>query len=439
MNSMIKIALFLFASSNVGAINLSEIKPFKYEVLFTNPECKTYYYENPLSNQAGNEVKAKTKNAYCKSSDASRSQNRPDSPHSKFVEWISDKNTKSIFMSYLSFSKSSITKELCYAIKRGVTLTMIIDSNNEGDENRMREFDTLKKCAGQNPDVRLELRGGEGRGSNKLGYAHNKIFLVNFDQTGETKVAFSSGNLSSGLATHHENWHFVTTNTSTYFAKSHLCLMKGMLDHAQGKTEYAKYVSTCKKSIQAEPEQDIQTYFIPGEGKEALADIAKRFRQADHVQIAAHRFSLNSLNALIEEALSKGKEVNLVADDDLHYSSVYRRGIGRNMTQEAYKVKMLEKKGLKPRFIETWMDQLEEPVSMQLHHNKFLIFNKKGQVEAVFAGAGNLTDAAFNTNFENFYMISIDSVLEDFSKQYDYLYNKLGKSASELPTELELP
>lgn len=437
MKSLILVGLL--SSFTAQATRLSEIRPFEYEVLFTNPECKTYYYERPLVTNTGNEVRSKTRNAYCKSSDASRSQNRADSPHSRFIDWISDKNTKSIFMSYLSFSKSSITKELCYAIKRGVSLTMIIDSNNDGDENRMREFNNIEKCALGANNVRLELRGGEGRGGNKLGYAHNKIFLVNFDRQGETKVAFSSGNLSSGLATHHENWHFITTHSSSYFAQAHLCLMNGMLDHARGKKEYADYVAACKNKIQAEAEEDIQTYFVPGEGKQALSAMAKEFKNADKVMVAAHRFSLNSLNSMISDALSRNKIVQLVADDDLHYSSVYRRGIGRNMTQEAYKVKTLERQGLEAKFIETWMDDLEVPTTIQLHHNKFLIFKKGNQVNAVFAGAGNLTDAAFLTNFENFYMIRIPSVVEKFDSQYDYLFNKLGKSSEELPNTLELP
>jgi len=421
------------------ATSIKDFKPFDYEVLFTNPECKLYAYDQPQINSNGDEVKSKTKNAYCKSSDSSRSQNRSDSPHSRFIDWISDTKTKSIFMAYLSFSKHSVAEELCRAVKRGVKLTMIIDSNNDGDVNRMRELDYISKCGQNSTDVRLELRGGEGRGSNKLGYAHNKIFLINFDMKGETKIAFSSGNLSSGLATHHENWHFVTTNSSSYFAQAHLCLMNGMLDHHEGKKEYAQFVKSCKSKIDVPEEDDMKTFFVPGEGPQALAVMKKSFGESDLIQVAAHRFSLNVLEQLIKESLMKKKTVQLVADDDLHYSAVYKREIGRNMTNEAYKVKNLEAKGLQAHFIETWMDNLEAPESLQLHHNKFLIFTKKNHPFAVFTGAGNLTNAAFQTNFENFYFTTIDTVVEKFAEQYKYLFSKLGKSSRELPSELVLP
>ena len=63
-------------------------------------------------------------------------------------------------------------------------------------------------------------------------------------------------------------------------------------------------------------------------------------------------------------------------------------------------------------------------------------FDKKG---AVFTGAGNLTISAFKQNFENFYYITIPEVYDAFANQYNYLWFKLGKSHSELPTKLELP
>lgn len=438
MKMMTTITLFMMTWCTQAA-SLKDFKPFSYDVLFTNPECKTYSYDNPQINANGEEVKSKTKNAYCKSSDSSRSQNRTNSPHTRFIDWISDTKTKSIFMAYLSFSKHSVAEELCSAVKRGVRLTMIIDSNNDGDVNRMRELDFISKCAHNPSQVRLELRGGEGRGSNKLGYAHNKVFLVNYDSKAETKVAFSSGNLSSGLATHHENWHFVTTHASSFFAQAHLCLMEGMLEHHAGKKEYAQFIKSCKSQIKSQEEDDIKTFFVPGEGPQALATIKKSFGEADLIQVAAHRFSLNTLEQLIQQSLVQKKTVQLVADDDLHYSAVYKKGIGRNMTNEAYKVRNLVSRGMQAHFIETWMDNLEAPESLQLHHNKFLIFSKRGNAFGVFSGAGNLTNAAFATNFENFYYTTIDTVVDEFSNQYQYLFSKLGKSAKELPEELVLP
>ena len=71
-------------------------------------------------------------------------------------------------------------------------------------------------------------------------------------------------------------------------------------------------------------------------------------------------------------------------------------------------------------------------------NNKFIIFSKWDETGTILAGAGNLTNAAFYRNFENFYLISIPEVYQNFLRQYDYLWD-LGLSHQELPIKLELP
>ena len=88
--------------------------------------------------------------------------------------------------------------------------------------------------------------------------------------------------------------------------------------------------------------------------------------------------------------------------------------------------------------METFADNIENPKSIQLQHNKFLVFTRKDEKGTVFTGAGNLTGAAFYKNFENFYLISIPEVHQKFLKQYDYL-SSLSLTSKELPLKLELP
>jgi hypothetical protein len=446
MSKFILCAL-VFVSSSAFAAKLSDYSPYKYEVLFTNPECKTYYYDSALQAQNGSDVKAKSKNAYCKSGDASRSQNRENSPHTRLIEWIKDPNTTEIFMAYLSFSKQSVAEELCNAIKyRNVKVTLVYDVNNDEDDSRTTSIDYLKRCRptrianGDRANYPTVVStGSRGVGSNKTGYAHNKLLMVNpFDQK-EVKLVFSSGNMSSGVATHHENWHFITTSGKSYFANAHRCLISGMLEHDQGIREYAKHIADCRSKIEAREEDDIKIFFIPGEGKAALQAITSELSRSESVDIAVHRFSYGALESLIAKHLTAKKKARLVGDDDLYWSGVYRRGMGRNMLGEYTRVRNLEKKGLQAKYIETWADDVMEPQSLQLHHNKFLIFNQRGGQGAVFAGAGNLTSAAFHSNFENFYMIKIPEIYQAFATQYEYLWEKLGKSYSELPEELVLP
>jgi HKD family nuclease len=83
------------------------------------------------------------------------------------------------------------------------------------------------------------------------------------------------------------------------------------------------------------------------------------------------------------------------------------------------------------------LDDLENPVRMQLQHNKFVIFEfQRGG--SVFTGAGNLTTSAFENNFENFYMISIPEVVTQFQKQFDYMWD-ISTSVEKMPRQLVNP
>ena len=113
-----------------------------------------------------------------KAFDSRTSTSRKNSPHRRLIDWIRNPKTKEIFMSYLSFSNSSIAKELCQAIKkRHVKVTLVFDSNNESELARMRTANSLKTCAKRNSKELVQIvTRGNTRG---LGYAHNKLFFVN--------------------------------------------------------------------------------------------------------------------------------------------------------------------------------------------------------------------------------------------------------------------
>lgn len=433
------LAGFLFNMTLAHGAKLTDFKPFQYEVLFTNPVCKTYKYNQPVMANNGEERVSKTKNAYCKGSDSRPSTNRANSPHQRLVDWIRDDNTKEIFLAYLSFSNRGIAKELCNAIKnRGIKVTLVFDSNNESDAGRMATANSLKKCqpgtsGGEAP---LVVTRGNVAG---LGYAHNKLFFVNPFDKKTVKLAYSSGNMSSGTSTHHENWHFVTTSPKTHFSQAHHCLMEGMLNYAGSKKEYVNYIKECRNQIETEEEEDIQVFFVPGEGTQAMNAIAKSMRESHTLEMAAHRFSNGKLISLLGQALKEKAKVKLVVDDDMYYTGVYGQGMGRNMMQEFTKVDRLRRSGMKVQYVETYADDVFEPKRLQLQHNKFIIFHKDQDQGAVFAGAGNFTTSAFTRNFENFYHVSIPEVYQAFKKQYEYMWNELSTHYYDMPVELVLP
>ena len=101
---IIKISLVLLGViSQAFGLSLSDYSPYEYKVLFTNPECKLYEYEEPVYSNDGTLLTSKPKNVYCKKSDFELNSERADSPHYELKELISDKGLKSLFFAFLSF------------------------------------------------------------------------------------------------------------------------------------------------------------------------------------------------------------------------------------------------------------------------------------------------------------------------------------------------
>jgi hypothetical protein len=401
----------------------------EYTVLFTNPVCKKYAYaedQNVVSN-AGEKLTQKPENVFCTSSDGPTSAARDSSPQKKLQEWIGDPETKEIFFAYLSFSNRVIAGELCKAIQeRNVKLTMVLDRTTD-----LSAANEVLGCAPGNGDPafkpRLELRGHDAT----IGFAHNKVFMIN-PRSDKPRIVFSSGNLSSGVVLHHENWHFVRAPASTHFARAHVCLMDGMLDHFHTKNEYKDFIQSCRDGAGIGEESDIKTFFVPGDGSRAGQHIQQNIRDASFIGINAHRFSFslirNELGARF--AGPNPPETQLTVDDDIWWAG-HGDKTTPNTSDEFEMIGSLAKGGLQVRYLET------NQKNGLLHHNKFIVF-KTPQGESVFTGAGNFTGTAFTDNFENFYFITIPHVVEAMKAQQKHLF-ELATPEQNLPATNIIP
>jgi hypothetical protein len=400
----------------------------EYDVRFTNPICKLYSYgeSQNVVDHTGERLSAKPKDAFCKWGDARESAQRPESPQSKMLEWIDLAEAKSIRFMYLSFSNSAVQQALCRAVtERGVKITFVLDR-----ETNLTKAELLKQCTapdGSNPE--LLLRGHDGG----IGYAHNKLFIVD-DGSDMIRIAFSSGNMSSGIVLHHENWHFVTLKKDTYFAMSHACLFEGVINASESKRVFSRFIKTCKDNIPHAEESDVKTFFVPGEGDRATRFISRSLAQSQKVGLAAHRLSYSTLLNLLNDRLNSDPsfQLNVVVDDDLYWAG-QGPPIGPNTSHEYRKLQELIANRAQAKYMET------NHQDFLLHHNKFMVFENEGQPQAVFAGAGNFTGTGFTSNFENFYFIEIPQVTSAFSQQFARLYGELATTAQGLPRGNPLP
>jgi hypothetical protein len=399
-----------------------------YDVLFTNPLCREYTYPTPTPTADGTAtLTKKPKNVYCSSGDMAASAARTSSPQNKLLKWLEplDGNDE-IFLAYLSFSNATIGDRLCELAEAGAKITFVLDS-------RSTQADRLEGCG-----ATILLRGHAG----SIGYAHNKLIIINPQSTSQyMKMVFSSGNMSSGVVTHHENWHFIDVKRKSYFGQNHLCLMEAQISEeaSSGRTQYKAALDECRSDITAEEESDIKSFFIPhlGDRKRAENYLLGAIDDASSIDLGAHRFGHTKLiNKLAGKLESGDLTLRMVADDDLYWlDPVTGTGteVGSNQFFEAANVNKLEDAGgdnFEIRFFET------NHKEHLLHHNKYLVYrDEDGEPFGLIAGAPNLTGAGFNDNFENAYFIKIPKVLAAFDTQFARVWD--GKKAT--PSEQDPP
>jgi phosphatidylserine/phosphatidylglycerophosphate/cardiolipin synthase-like enzyme len=417
---------------------------FEYDVRFTNPACSLVRYPRqvPSRDPRGTQLSAKPQGAYCRSGDPIGREITPR-PKDKLLQWIGDPTTREIFFTYLSFRERDVVHALCSALSRGVRLTFFIDKGVPGDDGSPAAPDVASanevvRCARTPGQVRFELRGHEGG----IDFSHNKIMLINPGEVNprdaaprETRIVFSSANLTSGLTTHHENWNFIKTDTHSHFARTHVCVMQAMIGHTRSAQDYSSFLNRCVAEIRAPEEVDVRAFFTPASGDRAADELVDGIRRSREIWMAAHRFSFNEMLDALRGRLGRAPrpDIRLIADDDLHWTGLGdRQGVPAddereitripNMPFEASAVAglMAESQrrggGMETRYVET--NQLE----FQLQHNKFLIFDS----DSVFTGAGNLTGAAFRSNLENYYVVSIPSIVAKYREQHQRMWNTLS-------------
>lgn len=426
----------LLATSSAQALKLSDYSPYNYEVFFTNPICKEYQYETPVEANDGTLLYAKPKNAYCAREDFDQNALREDSPHYQLVKLINDKEVESLFFTFLSFSNDDIASEICDAIKRNVKVSFIIDSNNEDRSGARSALDLIASCRPENlaDGVEPNLPKTYFRGNKSgIGYAHNKVIIAKFKNSEKVKLVYGSGNMSSGTILHHENWHFVTTNQNTFLVQSHECLKKAMLESGDSRKEYKKTFKTCRSQIMTPEEEDIQMMVVPSDGKRAMDNILANLKESVAADIAVHRFTHTDLVEGLQEAAKAQKKVRFIADDDIYWTGVRRTRTGSNLYYEFVNTMKIIGAGVEPRYIQSNQNH------HLLHHNKYIVFSYADGTGAVHAGAGNFTKAAFSKNMENYYFITIPSVVEVFKKQYDYMFNVIGTSYEKMPSQYIMP
>ncbi|HYX38809.1 MAG TPA: phospholipase D-like domain-containing protein [Oligoflexus sp.] len=407
-------------------------------------------------------------NIYCDQNDfeastlraADNPYRKTDSPIHRIQDWIqSTTRGDELFIASFSFSMASVANWTCDAARRGVRVKVFMHEPEFGSD----AFETIRQCPG------IELLQFQNKGR----LAHFKSIVIVSKDTDQVRISFQSGNISSGTWGHHENWNFVTQSRQHWFSQDHICLRDAINAETIGNMGLLyEQLDQCRTDhgVDVARAQDpyMQDYFIPKTGgryddRKELDKIVGEVEHASEVWIAAHHMTEPDLIRALIRKLQNNPDfkVKMLIDSELFWSS-YRDPVGQGLTWKVdgkvfgesdsltsyclwglteaqardvqcslfnwgafhaeYSPHALQKAGADLRFIES------NHLSKLLFHNKFIIFQyaspENGMEGSVFTGAGNLTKAGFDKNFENYYWVRIPHVYEAFRQQFTMLFDK---------------
>ena len=419
--------------------------------------------------------------AYCYQSDAEASINRPDSVFARLSGMIGEASDgDTISLSTFSFSERRIAALLCEAMGRGVRVSIVHGTDSASVNALAGQGNSA--CAQGRADVTF---GGSENGGR---LQHSKYLLVESSSKGTASLSFQSANFTSGVSLHHENWVFTESTLQDPFIIAHRCHFRalktthfnnpsfgGVEAFRVAMTECQNQELTATDPSAATKTLSIQPYFVPAaqglrpDGRQAQDDLVNAIRQADAIDVISHHLTFKPLLGALVEALRNGKKVRILMDDEIfwvgnsaiarqndtdllypdaggqpvlrdgtgvspfdHYPTValFVRGCSRgaSFSLDEYNALLpVLKAGAEIRYIEAnHRDSL-------FQHNKFVVTLAQGRPQAVFTGAGNLSEAAFSRNGENFYLIKEPNLVHSFAKQYDHLWSKLATPPEKLP------
>ncbi len=424
-------------------------------------------------------------NVYCDASDFARSTESlvtntlrdRDSPYTRLIEWIdSTRSGDSLFVASFSLSMDAVAKTICEAKERGVETKVFMHDVAEGNN----AYNRLKACLA---DQLIEFPEGKGR------LAHMKSVMIEYKNPeheimkDKVRVSFQSGNISSGTWGHHENWNFITQSADHWFSQDHLCLRDAIrADTVNNMSLIYGAIEECRqrKGIDAVrgTDSEMRSYFIPKSGgsyddRKELKKLILEVQKAKSVWIAAHHLTapdlINALKARLQKKDQDGFSVKILVDSEVFWANarlpfqtdtqvVYEFGgktypspssltsyckwgvdvkLARDQRCSLFSVGdfsdgpgLLEKAGAELKVFES------NHLAKMLFHNKIIIFEyaqpEGNHAGSVFMGAGNLSSAGFEKNFENYYLVNVPHVYEAFRQQFKLLFAR-GTYTKDLP------
>ncbi len=355
------------------------------QIRFTEPICKQY--------------PEKTLGAYCTREDLPASIKDENGPSQTLLREISHPENQSITLATMTFSNRTVAKALCAALDKGVQVQVILDASAEPATAQ-----TVVECGGN-----LKLVGTKEEEGQMGDLHHNKFLLIQRAGPTDTLI-FSTANFSNpGLSINHETWGFVSSADSNPLNRNHKCLVNALLNSSSNRKEFRLALEKCKVD---DSKEQIQSLFLPTQSKELVKKIEKAIANSERVWMTSNRFSFIPIVKAFDLRRDKSNS-RAIFDDDLYWAAKLPNSEEYSGNAlDAERIAELKQTGVDVRYTETSYE------AAQKMHNKFLVLDKM-----VIVGAGNFTAGGLTRNFENFYVITDASTVEQFASKFKQLWS----------------
>ncbi|MCE3009224.1 MAG: phospholipase D-like domain-containing protein [Proteobacteria bacterium] len=355
------------------------------ELKFTQPVCKEY--------------PGKPAGAFCTREDVASSTADEGGPLKSLLREVQDRQNTKITMATMTFSHKAVGEALCQAAQRGVEVQVLIDAEAEAATAK-----SVEACGAE-----LTLIGAKEKEGQRGDLHHNKFMLFE-RKSSKDLLVFATANFSNpGLSINFETWGFVTAEKQSAFMKNHRCLVDSLINASSGRRAFRAALEKCMVD---DSHESIQSLFLPTESKNLVQLVEQSIAGSQRVWMASNRFSFSPvIEAFAGRA--QNRDSRAIFDDDLFWAEKLPNSdqYSGNVL-DAQRINELAKTGVSIRYTQTSFE------AAQKMHNKFLILD-----EMVIVGAGNFTSGGMTQNFENFYVINDQNVVDEFASYYEQLWD----------------
>lgn len=266
---------------------------------------------------------------------------------------------------------------------------------------------------------------------------HAKVAMIKRNGSSSYSIVFTSDNFNvwttfASTATRNansanfENYNFITDLATSNIIKAHQCMFDAIGGLATSEPFSLQDVGVAyefcifHRKARAQLSDPVRFYLLPYDVQSALTDIAYQVGKSDAIDVAGYNAGNPCLSTLLRGALSEGKKVRLITDDDVCL---------RLPTKDRLWYSELEAAGAELAFMQTNGDALN-PLSNRFHH-KFMVF-KHGGAASVLSGSANFTCAAFSKNLEASYVMSDQNMSDVYATAFEEYWTKQAQPRTEV-------